>query len=281
MALRVIVKREVRDTVLSRRYLIYIAMMFIPVAIMGWLSRVLYDNPSVLARVSAAYPEPITAVTSTIAMMFLVCGTIMFPTLITIVHAGNFIAGDQEKGMLLLLASKPIKRWQIIVGKYLAFLIVFIPLVVVSLGAMYVIVDLVGIGRVPGQVFTGFLVFTLGVVVVYTSFATLLSSVTNRPMEAILGALILFVVWFTFDFIMVYLPTNIADVLSIFSLSYHANTASAFVSGGEATLRMMHVVGRVISSADFLRSLSAVLALAVIPVAISLVALQRRDIHAR
>ena len=129
MVLSVIIKREVRDTVLSRRYLIYLSLIFIPVGLLAWLVRVLYSNPSALARVGAAYPEPIMAVTSVIALMLFVCGFVTFPALISIIHAGNFIAGDQEKGVLLLLASKPLQRWKILTAKYLSFLIAFVPLI--------------------------------------------------------------------------------------------------------------------------------------------------------
>ena len=279
MALQAIFKREVRDTALSRRYLIYIGLMFIPVPIMAWLAHVLYQNPAGLARLSAAFPEPITAVTPVIAMMFFVCAALTFPILISIIHAGNFVAGDQARGILLPLVAKPLHRWNIIIGKYLSFLVAFIPLILASLGLMYLLIQVIGIGQVPGEAFWGFSAFILALMLVYTAFATLFSSMTRRPLQAILATLILFMVWTTFDFIMVYLPENIADILSMFSLSYHANTVSAYISGGDAVLRMMHVVGAVVSSADFLRSLAAIVALTVVPLAISMVVLHKRDIH--
>ena len=279
MALSVIIKREVRDTVLSRRYLIYLALMFIPVGLMTWLVRVLYDSPAALARVGAAYPEPIIAVTAVLALMFFVCGFVTFPALISIIHTGNFIAGDQEKGVLLLLASKPFHRWKIIAGKYLSFLVVFVPLILASLGLMYLLIWVIGIGQAPSGAFWGFFVWILTLVIVYTSIATLFSSMTRRPMEAILATLILFMVWITVDFIMVYLPTNIADVLSLFTISYHAQTFSSYISGGEAISLMMYNPGTV-SSADFWRSLAVIVALIVIPVVISMVVSPKRDIHA-
>ena len=279
MAIGVIFKREVRDTVLSQRYLIYLALMFIPVGLLAWLARVLYDNPAMLARLSAAYPEPIVTVTAVIALMFFVCGFIMFPSLISIIHAGNFIAGDQAGGMLLLLASKPLQRWKMIAAKYLSFLVVFVPLILASLGLMYLLIRVIGIGQAPSGVFWGFFVWILTIVIVYTSIATLFFSMTRRPMEAILATLILFMFWFTLDFIMVYLPTNIADVLSQFTLSYYAQTFSAYISGGEAISLMMYTVPTV-SSADFWRSLAVIVALIAILVVISMVVLHKRDIHA-
>lgn len=280
MGFRAIIKREVRDTVLSRRYLIYVALMFIPVGLMAWLVRVLSDNPEMLARVSAAYPEPVIRVTAVIALMFFVCGFVTFPALISIIHAGNFIAGDQEKGVLLLLASKPLQRWKIIAAKYLSFLVAFVPLILASLGLMYLLIGVIGIGQAPGGVFWGFFAWILTLVIVYTSIATLFSSMTRRPMEAILATLILFMVWITVDFIIVYLPTNIADVLSQFTLSYYTQTFSSYISGGEAVSLMMYNVG-VVSSADFWRSLAVIAALIVILVVSSMVVLHKRDIYAR
>ncbi len=279
MALSVIIKREVRDTVLSRRYLIYVALMFIPVGLMAWLVRVMYDSPELLARVGAAYPEPIIAVTAVLALMFFVCGFVTFPALISIIHAGNFIAGDQEKGVLLLLVSKPLQRWKIIAGKYLSFLVVFVPLILASLGLMYLLTWVIGIGQAPGGAFWGFFVWILTIVIVYTSIATLFSSMTRRPMEAILATLILFMVWITVDFIMVYLPKNIADVLSLFTISYYAQTFSSYISGGEAISLMMYNPG-VVASADFWRALAVIVTLIVTLVVSSMVILHKRDIHA-
>ncbi len=279
MALSVIIKREVRDTVLSRRYLIYIALMFIPVGLMAWLVRVMYDSPELLARVGAAYPTPILAVTAVLALMFFVCGFVTFPALISIIHAGNFVASDQEKGVLLLLASKPIQRWKIIADKYLSFLVAFVPLILASLGLMYLLIWAMGIGQASGGAFWGFFVWILTLVIVYTSIATLFSSMTRRPMEAILATLILFMVWITVDFIMVYLPTNIADVLSLFTISYHAQTFSSYISGGEAISLMMYNPGTV-TSADFWRALAVIVTIIVALVVASMVILHKRDIYA-
>ncbi len=280
MILNVIIKREVRDTIFSKRYLIYLSLMFIPVGLVAWLVRVLYDNPSALARVGAAYPEPIIAVTPVIALMLFVCSFVTFPALISIIHAGNFIAGDQEKGVLLLLASKPLKRWKIIAAKYLSFLVTFVPLILASLGLMYLLTWVTGIGRAQGEVFWGFFVWILTLVIVYTSIATLFSSMMRRPMEAILATLIIFMVWITVDFIMVYLPANIADVLSLFTVSYYAQTFSSYISGGRAISLMMYNPG-IVSTADFWRALAVIVTLIAALVVSSMVVLQKKDIYAR
>lgn len=285
MYISVIFRRELRDFTLaerffSKRFLAYLALLFLPVGLMAGFSYVAYTNPSVLAKISAFYPEPIAAFTPTIALMLYVCAAAgIVVTLIAIIHAGNFIAGEQARGTLLLLSSKPVRRWEIIIGKYLGFLTAFLPLISLAFGVMYLVIAAMGIGFASGTVFVGYLIYLLILGLVYTSLSTLFSSVTKNSLQAILGAFIFMVVWFTIDFILVYLPEKIMHAAKWFSLSFHINTISGYISGGEAILRMAHPAGTGFET--FSLSLTFVILLILAPVLISIFMLGRRDIHER
>lgn len=281
MRFQVLFRREMRDTVLSRRFLIYLVLFFLPVALFSWFYKVIYDDPTMLVRISAFYPEPITILTPTFAMMFFVCAIVgMAVTLIAIIHSGDFIAGEQARGTLLLLSSKPLYRWEIIVAKYLSFLASFIPLMFLSLLSIHFMIPAIGIGEVPGKTFLGYFVFMLATGIVYTSISTLFSSMTKDKLKAILAALIFMMLLFTFDFIMAYLPEKTADLLSNFSLSHHANTISSYVSDGSAALRMMHTAVNG-TFGNFLWSSTGIIILTVMPLVASMIILERRDIHGR
>ncbi|GMR18967.1 MAG: hypothetical protein BMS9Abin34_090 [Patescibacteria group bacterium] len=281
-SLYVIFKRELRDFVFaerffSKRFLLYLALIFLPVVLMAVVVNI-FNTPSGLERISALYPEPIIALTAAFAMMFYICAAAGLSfTLVAIIHSGNFVAGEQTSGTLSLLVSKPIRRWKIIIGKYLAFLAILIPLILLAVGSMALLVYAMGIGAVSGKVFLGFLVTAVGIGAVYTSIGTLFSSMTKNSLMAILGAFIFMLGWFMFDFIIVYLPENIANVIKHGLVGYHTNTISAYISGGEATLKMMHAPGEGLTA--FFGSLIFILLLVIVPVVASVVVLQKRDIH--
>lgn len=276
-----IFRRELRDTVFSRRFQIYILLFFLPVVLFSWFYKVISDDPTMLIRISALYPEPLTSLAPTIAMMFFVCTIAgMAVTLVAIIHAGDFIAGEQSRGTLLLLSSKPIRRWEILLAKYLSFLAAFIPLLFLSLLSIYYVIPALGLGWVPSKTFLGYFSLMLAMGTVYASISTLFSSMTNDKLKAILGALIFMMIWFTFDFIMVYLPDKTADFLGTFSVSYHANTISNYISGGGATLRMMHVAVDN-SFQTFIRSSVILTLFTVVPLLAAIKILANKDIHGR
>lgn len=281
MRLWVIFKREVRDNVFSKRLLIYFVLLFLPVVFGAWLSYVLHEDPTPLIQMSAMFPEPITEMTPAFSMLFFAHTSILSVTLFAIIHTSDFIAGEQSRGTLLLLSSKPLHRWEIILGKYLAFLVVFVPLLGLSAGSMSFSISAIGIGQVPTRIVLAGFVSLLALGLVYASISTLFSSMTKRKLTATLAAFIFMVVWFTLDTIIIYVPEKIADVLVMFSLSDYTGKILGYISGEEKMLSFVHRLITEVSFTDFLWSSIAIIVLTVIPVMVSMIILEKRDIHGR
>jgi ABC-type transport system involved in multi-copper enzyme maturation permease subunit len=71
--------------------------------------------------------------------------------LIGILTAMDAIVGEKEKGTLELVLSKPLPRHSLLLGKYLAFVIMIVPLLVVELTAAYYWAQASGISQYRWQ----------------------------------------------------------------------------------------------------------------------------------
>jgi ABC-type transport system involved in multi-copper enzyme maturation permease subunit len=202
--------------------------------------------------------------------------------LIAVLHASDFIAGEHSRGMLTLLVSKPLHRWELIVGKYISFMTIFLPLLTLSIFLMAASIDIIGIGTVNLGVLGGYIFAVLFYGIVFTSIATLFSVLSKRPAVASLGALIFLILWMIFDFMNLYLPKTTADFLNTFSLSHYINKVLGFISNGQAGI---FVTGGTLEDPGieiFLTSLFAILIiLSLIPVLLSIIILQKIDIKNR
>ena len=144
MALPIIFKREARDTIWSKRFLIYAALMFLAVAISTWFSYVLNKYPTQFVEIAQLHPI------HTFDMMVLTDVITLPIVLAAVLQGGDFIAGEQSRGTLLLFSTKPVHRWEIILGKYLSFAVLFIPLIFISLGCFTLAIAAMGAGWIPG-----------------------------------------------------------------------------------------------------------------------------------
>ncbi|NIQ07742.1 MAG: ABC transporter permease subunit [Candidatus Korarchaeota archaeon] len=282
MGLTVIFRRETQDTVLSKNFLIYLILLGLPVVMSVWFSWRMYEDPSILARMTFMLPEPIQVVTPMICMMTYLDMTTFSIALVAVLHASDFIAGEQDRGMLTLLVSKPMPRWHIILGKYLSFMLVFLPLLTLNLLLMATSINLIGIGTVEGDVFAGYLFAVLFYGIVYASITTLSSVLSTKPSVASLGTIIFLILWIILDFMTIYLPQNTADFLSNFSLSHHINIVLGFVSNGEAAIFVRGGIAKDPSFETLTYSLSAILLpLTLLPVLTSLLILEKKDVQSR
>lgn len=282
MALKAIFRRETRDTVLSRNFLIYLVLLGLPVAMSAWFSWRMYEDPSILARMTFMLPEPLREVTPMICLMAYLDMTTFSIALVAVLHASDFIAGEEERGLLTLLVSKPMPRWHLILGKYLAFMVVFLPLLTVSLLSMATSISVMGVGMVEADIFAGYLFAVLFYGIVYTSIATLFSVVGKKSSVASLGTIIFLILWMILDFMTIYLPQNTADLLSNFSLSHHINIVLGFITNGGAAIFTRGGQAQNPTFETFTYSISAILlVLTILPVLISLIILERKDIQSR
>ena len=75
-------------------------------------------------------PEPVRAATNMINAF----GLSLYAPVVTLVFASASLGDPAEDGTLMYLWLRPVPRWQIVAGTYLATLTVALPLVLVSLG---------------------------------------------------------------------------------------------------------------------------------------------------
>lgn len=278
MELKVILKREIKRLLVSRRFIIYLVVIFLPVILGAAFSYWMHKDPSMLAKMTAFMPNPITEVTPAVGMMIF-ADSFAFPVaIIAILQGGDFIAGDQARGMLQLLVSKPLRRRDIVLGKYLNFAAIFIPLILLSTVIEMLLIRAMGIGTVTGMVFLSYLIYFIILGMVYLSIATFFSSTTKTAITAIVTAFIFMIVWTMFDALIPYLPQHVADVVKLFSLTHYANNILSYISGGEALLFIAGGVSASVSLADYLTAWAVIALLIVAPVLLATVILQRRDI---
>jgi ABC-type transport system involved in multi-copper enzyme maturation permease subunit len=282
MALEVIIKREIRDTVLSRRFIIYLILLIFPVVVNIWFSWMMYESPSILEQMTAMFPEPLTEVNPMICLMSFIDITTFPIALVAVIHGSDFIAGERERGMLTLLISKPLNRWEIILGKLFSFLVIFLPLLILSYFIMGLSLIFIGIGAADVNILLGYLTVILSYALVYTSIAMLFSVLSKKSSMASLGAIIFLILWMILDFLTIYLPKGITNFLNNISLSYHINIILGFISAGEAGLFVKGGIASNPTSAEFIYSLSVItIILIIIPILISVCVFERKDIQNR
>jgi ABC-type transport system involved in multi-copper enzyme maturation permease subunit len=250
MALEIIIKREIRDTVLSRRFIIYLILLLLPLVLNIWFCWMMYEDPSILQQMTAMFPEPLTEVNPTICLMSYV-DIVAFPiALIAVLHSSDFIAGEKERGMLTLLVSKPLHRWEIIIGKLFSSMVIFIPLLTLNFLVMVLSFILIGIGIADLNILVGYL------------------------------TVILFYAIVILDFLTIYLPKNTADVINNISLSHHVNILLGFISGGEAGIFVKGGIPSDPNIGAFIYSFSmVVLILSIMPILLSVFIFKRKDIQ--
>lgn len=280
--LKVIFRREIRDTVLTKKFVLYLVLLLFPVAMSIWFSWRMYEDPSILARMTFMLPEPIQEVTPMICMMSYLDMTTFSIALVAVLHASDFIAGEKSRGMLPLLVSKPLHRWELIIGKYSSFMTVFLPFLTVNIGLMTVALNSIGIGMIEREIFVAYLIAMLCYGIVYTSISTFFSSISNSASAASLGTIIFLIVWMILDFMTNYLPTETADLLNNFSLSHHINIVLGYISNGQAALFVKGGIPKDPSLMKFLYSFSAIsIPLTLLPLLLSLLILEKQDVQSR
>jgi len=278
--LAILMRREVRERVLSKSFLIYLLLLLAPAGAGGWFSYALHQDPSALIKITELLPSgPIAKVTASVSMMIF-ADIFMIPMILTaVLQGGDSIAGEQSRGTLLLLISKPIHRWEIVLAKYASFLIIFTPLTAASTLIMSLSVAAVGIGRVGTDLFLGYLTSFIATEIVYVSIATLFSSCTRRSLTAVAAALVFAVLWMMLDLVIPYMPQETAEALKVLSPTNYTNGILSYLSQGKALPSIMGGFKATVSSTEFLRSLAVVTALILVPLSLSLIALETRDIH--
>lgn len=130
----------------------------------------------------------------------------------------RLIAEEKKSGTIELLLTYPIKDSEIILGKYLAALLLIAVLLVFS--SVYAI-SVSALGDLDlGQAFAGYIgLFLLGAA--YLAMGIFASSMTENQIIAFIAALAISFFFFILDKILFFVPTSLASVFEYLSIEYH------------------------------------------------------------
>ncbi len=137
-AMTIVAGRELRDGLRNRRVVattLLLASLALTLALLG-------SAPTGTVRVS---PLAVTVVSLSSLTIFLV-------PLIALLLAHDAIAGEFDRGTMLLLLSYPVRRWQIIAGKFIGHVAILALATVIGYGAAGLAVGLAAAGAAPDAV---------------------------------------------------------------------------------------------------------------------------------
>lgn len=194
----IIAGRELRDGLRNRRVIattLLLAALALTLALLG-------SAPTGTVRVS---PLSITVVSLSSLTIFLV-------PLIALLIAHDAIAGEFDRGTMLLLLSYPIRRWQIIVGKFIGHVSILAFATLLGYGAAGVAVGFTEIGAEPGA-FAAFTAMLGSSVLLGAAFIALgyIASVLVRDPRAAAGAALGLWLFFVLLYDMALLGLLVAD----------------------------------------------------------------------
>lgn len=279
MPMAPIARREAVDTVRSRRFLLYLALLLLPVVGGGWFAWEFHDNPEAVQAMTERFlPEPLTELSPEIAMMAYFDFLMFSIILIAVLHAARFVAGERETGTLQLVFTRPVHRRELVVGKFSAFLAIFIPLMVASILGMVIVLMFIGVGRPGFAVIGGYVAVTLVFTLVYAAIATLFSTLATRSTTAALGGFLFMILWVIVDFLTIYMPAEVADVLQQIALSHHANTILGYLTDGDAAIFAAGGIPENPGTVAAGGAVAAVIIAAAIPLALATVAIERIEL---
>lgn len=156
----------------------------------------------------------------------------------------DFVAGEVSRGTLLSLITKPIHRWEVIFGKFLAYLIFITIMETITIFiTIYVLVTVSGshlsvIGELV-QYIPILLLFALFVALVFGTIPLVLSTISkSRVLVMIIMAALVIVMYFGFYIIRSGNPDYYVDYqLYHFDLGYHmGNIFNSFAEGANIQL---------------------------------------------
>ncbi len=193
------------------------------------------------------------------AVALFVLYPMLFCVMLSMLHGTSLLSGEVERKTIAYLFTRPLGKWQVIVGKYLAIVLALGLAVTPSyLAAWYVIGSPLG-----WSVATAELAACWGSIMAYTAVFTLLGTmVFRRPM--VLGLL-----YAIFDLMVSMVPAVIRDL----TISYHLRSL---------TLRMgefpkLDEVSEFLGGASLARAIIVPLAVAIVGLVLSSLLASQRE----
>ncbi|MEM1513680.1 MAG: ABC transporter permease subunit [Candidatus Thermoplasmatota archaeon] len=107
------------------------------------------------------------------------------------------IAGEKERGSLAILLSYPVKRWEVLIGKFLGLSCVIASSIFIGFGFAGVIIG-INVRDVKWLEYFSFIGISILLGIVYVAISIMLSSIFKRRATAMGGAIF---IWFLFTII--------------------------------------------------------------------------------
>lgn len=227
MRFHIVMLKTLKDLSSLKRNLIFLVLCLAPVFAM-----------SVIMKAEAVFKSgamSLTMQTQIIAGIFIVLSFIWLAgvplALLAAFTCANFISKEEADGTLLLLVSKPVRRFEIILGKFLAFLInVALLELIVLLSAPLIIFNLMGIDpfvldyllRLVPSIF----LFSMFVAFIFGAISTTLSVFSKNSAKTVIVLVALVIlIYFGFPFVVRgwTTPSGIYDKygLNYIDVNYH------------------------------------------------------------
>jgi len=130
----------------------------------------------------------------------------------------RLISEEKKSGTLELLLTKPVKEYEIIVGKFLAAWVLYFFTLLPTL-SYYITMSLLGTLDL-GPVIGGYLGLLL-VGAVFLAVGVFGSSITENQVVGFIVSFLIVFVLFMLDKILLYVPASLASVLEYLSVDYH------------------------------------------------------------
>ena len=130
----------------------------------------------------------------------------------------RLISEEKKSGTLELLLTKPVKEYEIIVGKFLAAWMLYFFALLPTL-SYYITLSFLG-SLDMGPVIGGYLgLFFVGAV--FLGISVFGSSITENQVVAFIVSFLIVFILFILDKILLYVPSSIATTLEYLSIDYH------------------------------------------------------------
>jgi ABC-2 type transport system permease protein len=152
----------------------------------------------------------------------------------------RLISEEKKSGTLELLLTKPVKEYEIILGKFLAAWVLFFFTILPTL-SYYVTISLLGtldigpvIGGYLGLLFVGAVFLAIGV------FG---SSITENQVVGFIVSFLIVFILFMLDKILLYVPASLASILEYLSIDYHfSNIARGVIDSRDVLYYLSAIV---------------------------------------
>jgi ABC-2 type transport system permease protein len=152
----------------------------------------------------------------------------------------RLISEEKKSGTLELLLTKPVKEYEIIVGKFLAAWVLYFFTLLPTL-SFYVTMTLLGTLDL-GPVIGGYLGLLL-VGAVFLGVGVFGSSITENQVVGFIVSFLIVFVLFMLDKILLYVPTSLASVLEYLSIDYHfSNIARGVIDSRDVLYYLSAIV---------------------------------------